>query len=274
VLIAVDHPDAAAAVSAAGTALGVAFEALIEINSGESRSGLAPASPDLLRVAAALGPGARVVGVFTHGGHSYGGRSPREHAAVAEQERAAVTAAAAALEAAGHACPIRSVGSSPTFTHAQNLEGVTEVRAGVAMFGDLFQVGIGVGTLDDLALSVLATVIGSRPEANQLVIDAGAFALSKDRSTERLGPAGDCGYGWVTPAAGGPPLAGWRVETVYQEHGLIRSTRPIDYASHPIGTQVRILPNHACPTAAAFDRYHVVGESGGVEAVWARVNGW
>jgi D-serine deaminase-like pyridoxal phosphate-dependent protein len=185
-----------------------------------------------------------------------------------------VTAAAARLEAAGFPCPIRSVGSSPTLTHARQLEGITEARAGVAMFGDLFQVGIGVVTLDDLALSVLATVIGQRPRLNQLVIDAGAFALSKDHSTEKLGPAGDCGYGLVTPAAGGPPIPGWRVETVYQEHGLIRSPAPIDFAAHAIGTQVRILPNHACPTAAAFDRYQVIRDGSGVEAVWTRVNGW
>lgn len=274
VLIAVDHPDAAAAVSAAGVAQGVVFEVMIEIDSGESRSGIAPDSPDLLRIAAALARGATLAGVFTHGGHSYGGRSPEAHAAVAEQERAAVTAAAARLEASGRPCPIRSVGSSPTLSYARHLDGVTEVRAGVYMFGDLFQVGIGVGGVDDLALSVLATVIGVRPERNQLVIDAGAFALSKDRSTEKLGPAGDCGFGLVAAAAEGPPLPGWRVENVYQEHGIVRSAAPIDFPAYPIGSQLRILPNHACPTAAAFDRYHVIGEGGTVEAIWSRVNGW
>jgi D-serine deaminase-like pyridoxal phosphate-dependent protein len=272
--LAVDHPAAAAAVSAAGLRLGVTFEVLIEIDSGEARSGLAPEAPDLLGVAAALAPGATVAGVFTHGGHAYAGRTPADHAAVAEQERAAVTAAAARLEAAGHPCPIRSVGSSPTLAHARHLAGITEVRAGVAMFGDLFQAGIGVVAMDDLALSVLATVIGQRPRLNQLVIDAGAFALSKDRSTEKLGPAGDCGYGLVTPAAGGPPLPGWRVESVYQEHGLIRSSAPLDFAAHPIGSQVRILPNHACPTAAAFEQYAVLSPASDLEAVWTRVNGW
>jgi D-serine deaminase-like pyridoxal phosphate-dependent protein len=274
VLLAVDHPAAAVAVSAAGLRLGVTFEVLIEIDSGESRSGLAPDAPDLLRVAEALAPGARLAGVFTHGGHAYGGRSAADHAAVAEQERTAVTAAAARLEADGHPCPIRSVGSSPTLAHARHLAGITEIRAGVAMFGDLFQAGIGTVGRDDLALSVLATVIGQRPRLNQLVIDAGAFALSKDRSTAQLGPAGDCGYGLVAPAEGGPPIPGWRVATVYQEHGLIRSATPLDFPAYPIGAQVRILPNHACPTAAAFDRYQVLGPDSRVDAVWTRVNGW
>lgn len=274
VRLAVDDPEAAARLAGEGRRLGVAFEALVEIDSGEGRSGVAPASPQLLRIAEALGRDGALAGVFTHGGHSYAGRSHAEHAAVAEQERAAVTCAASRLRAAGHACPIVSLGSTPSVAHARALDGVTEVRAGVYVFGDLFQAAIGGCGRDDIALRVLATVIGNHPERGQLVVDAGALALSKDVSTRALGPEGDCGYGLVAEAGTGATIDGLYVHAAYQEHGIVRGRGGIDHARFPVGRRLSILPNHACLTAAAYDRYHVVDEAGRVEAAWPRVNGW
>lgn len=277
VLLAVDHPAAAAALEEGGRRLGVAFEALLEIDSGEGRSGVRPDSPAVDAIAAALeGGGTRLAGVFTHGGHSYSGRTPEQHADVAEQERLAVNRAAGRLRAQGREIGIVSLGSTPSVRHARHLEGVTEVRAGVYMLGDLFQVGIG-GTLapGDIAVSVLATVIGNHPERGQLVVDAGSLALSKDVSTRALGDDRDCGYGLVVDAATGEPIEGLYVHTAFQEHGVIRSRTTLDHARFPIGSRLRILPNHACLTSAAYDRYHVVAEEGGpVEAIWARTNGW
>jgi len=272
ILLAVDHPSIAAAVSDYTRRHRVRLDILIEVDSGEGRSGVKPGSSLLGEIASALDYGAGLAGVFTHGGHSYAGRSPDNHARVAEQERAAVVAAAAHLRAAGQACEIVSVGSSPSVIHARHLDGVTEARAGVYMFGDLFQAGIGMCDRSDLALSVLATVIGHRREENRLLIDAGAFALSKDRSTAKLGPAGDCAYGLVTTSEG-ERVPGLQVADVYQEHGVVQGAGPIDYDRFPLGSQVRVLPNHACPTAAAHDRYHVVRGTK-VEAVWSRINGW
>src|SRR3546814_12127954 len=96
---------------------------------------------------------------MTHAGESYGAVGEQALAAFAEQERAAVVAAAAMLRDAGLPCPVVSVGSSPTAHFARNLDGVTEVRAGVSVFFDLVMAGIGVCPLADLALSVLTTVL-------------------------------------------------------------------------------------------------------------------
>lgn len=274
-LLAVDSFEAARQIGLAGERLGVRFEALIEIDSGDGRSGIAADAPQLQDIAAALANGGALAGVFTHGGHSYGGRSAEQHAAVAEQERAAVTAAAATLRAAGHACPIVSLGSTPSVVHARSLAGVTEVRAGVYVFFDLFQAGIGSCGRDDIALAVLTTVIGNHPERGQLVVDAGALALSKDVSTQALGAGGDCGYGLVADAGTGMVLDGLYVHGVSQEHGIVRSRHgSIEHAGFPIGRHLLVLPNHACLTAAAYDRYHVVGAGTAIEAVWPRVNGW
>lgn len=278
VLLAVDHLDAAQAVAAAGREHGVVFDALLEIDSGEGRSGIPAASPMLTALAEALARGARLAGVFTHGGHSYAGRTAQAHSDVAEAERLAVTAAAQRLRDAGHACGIVSLGSTPSVRHARHMAGVTEVRAGVYVLGDLFQAGIGACAYGDIALSVLTTVIGNHPERSQIVVDAGSLALSKDVSTSKLGPGGDVGYGIVLDALTGEAIDGLYVETVYQEHGIVRSRGRLNHEAFPIGHRLRILPNHACLTAAAYDRYHVIDPQPGrkprIEAVWPRINGW
>ncbi|MDT9121368.1 alanine racemase, partial [Escherichia coli] len=82
-------------------------------------------------------------GVLLHAGDSYGLSDPAALKAAAEAERQAALAAAAILREAGLPCPVVSVGSTPTARYADTLDGITEVRAGVFMIGDLFQAGIG-----------------------------------------------------------------------------------------------------------------------------------
>ncbi len=243
--------------------------ALIEIDTGEARGGLRPDDPALLLIAERLGP--CLGGVMTHAGHSYGGRSPGEMAAVAEAERAGIVRAANRLRAAGFAPAIVSVGSSPTARHAGSLQGVTEVRAGVYMFGDLFQAEIGTHGSDDIALTVLASVIGRRPGEGRLLIDAGGLALSKDHSTAAA--PRDWGLGLVLDRAGRRSFGEATVQRAYQEHGVVAldPAVPIDL---PVGALVRVAPNHACMTAAAHDRYYVVDGGVAVTAIWHRANGW
>src|SRR6185295_10369168 len=106
--------------------------------------------------------------------HSYHESTPDGIARVAEQERLAVVTAARTLRQAGIPCPIVSAGSTPTAMHSRNFDGVTEMRPGVFVFNDLDQAGIGSCGSGDIALSVMASVIGHYPHRNQLLIDAGA----------------------------------------------------------------------------------------------------
>jgi D-serine deaminase-like pyridoxal phosphate-dependent protein len=103
--------------------------------------------------------------------------------AAAENERASAVRAAEILRSQGFACPAVSVGSTPTAHFAQSYAGVTEVRAGAFVFFDLVQAGIGVCSLDDVALSVLATVIGHHRNKCWTIIDAGWMASLCDRGT-------------------------------------------------------------------------------------------
>lgn len=166
-----------------------------------------------------------------------------------------------------------SAGSTPTAIFGRSGDGLTEIRAGVYMAGDLFQAAIGSQREEDIAVSVLATVISHKPEYNQIVIDAGGLALSKDRSTAAV-KGGDLGYGLVVDLEGNPSYGRLIVGAVHQEHGEIRSEQPLPFERLPIGTRVRILPNHACMTAAAYERFLVVAGESKVSAVWERVNGW
>ncbi len=240
---------------------------LIEIDAGEGRGGIAPDEDLLLEMAARLGP--QLAGVMTHAGHSYAGRGVADMVRIAETERAGVVRAAERLRQAGHAAPIVSMGSSPTALHAERLDGITEVRAGVYMFGDLFQAEINTHALDAIALTVLTSVIGRRP--GRLLVDAGGLALSKDRSTADAPK--DYGFGLVLDIAGKRSYGDAIIRRAYQEHGVVEAdpAHPFDL---PIGAKLRIAPNHTCMTAAAHDRYFVVEGSDEVVAIWSRVNGW
>ena len=163
-----------------------------------------------------------------------------------------------------------SVGSTPTVMAAEDLTGVTEVRPGNYLCFDAFQAAIGSCRLDEVAFSVLATVLGAYPERRELVVNAGALALSKDPGPVHVDP--DCGFGVVVDATDQRPITGLRVVSISQEHGVLRTDQPLDPRWQP-GSRLRILPNHACLAAACFDRFHVVR---GIEVVdeWRPVRGW
>jgi D-serine deaminase-like pyridoxal phosphate-dependent protein len=237
--------------------------ALIEIDSGAHRAGLDPADPALLAVAGALGR--KFAGLMTHGGHSYGARDEAAAADVAAQERAAALTAADRLRAAGHPVDIISVGSSPSALNAADLSGITEVRAGVYMFQDLMQVAIGAAALSDIAASVVASVVKVKPgdsKGGELLIDAGALALSADRGF------GDTGFGRVALLDGTPTEA--FVQRVWQEHGLV-SPAP---ESLRVGDRVRILPVHTCHTCAGHARYLLTEDGQTISGTWERIAGW
>jgi D-serine deaminase-like pyridoxal phosphate-dependent protein len=270
----VDDPSVAAEVGRCGVELGVVFRVLVELDVDGHRAGVLPESPALIDTAQALeaSPGAEMVGVLTHAGESYHKRGDAELERAAESERAGAVAAAETLRAAGLPCHEVSVGSSPTALRLKSWEGLTEVRAGVYLFWDLFQSNLGVCGLDQIALTVVATVIGRRPERGWLILDAGGHALSKDRGT--VGQAIDYRFGQVCDLHG-EPLPGWRVTAANQEHGIVESFGdPIEFHHYPVGTRLRILPNHACATAACHDHYEVVDGGQQVLARWRRINGW
>lgn len=246
----------------------------LEIDSGQHRTGIDPGTSSLTESVEALRSSPVIFeGVATHAGQSYCAFGQEALRAVAELERSTIVAAAQSLRAAGFAVPGVSAGSTPTAVHAISGDGLSEYRAGVYMAGDLFQVALGSMSLDDCAVTVLATVISRNADRNQIVIDAGALALSKDRSTA-TGPGPDMGYGLLLDECGTPIAPGLIIGDVHQEHGQIRVPSSFPFDRFSIGSKVRVVPNHACMTAAMYDRYVVVDGSTEIKDIWERTNGW
>lgn len=273
--VTLDTVEQARAVASASRQAGTVIPAFIEIDCDGHRSGVLPGDrATLVAIATALEEGGSLRGVLTHAGASYGAIGDEALRACAEVERASAVQAATLLRDAGFACPVVSVGSTPTAHFAEALDGVTEVRAGVFTFFDLVMAGIGICQIDDIALSVLGTVIGHQPEKGWILVDAGWMAMSRDRGTAKQ--TVDQGYGLVCDIEG-KPYGDLILSDANQEHGII-SVRPGSAATLPdlpIGTRVRILPNHACATGAQHDAYQVVRSgSDRIEAVWPRFSGW
>lgn len=271
--VVLDSVEAALLVAAKARATSDPLDALIEIDCDGHRSGVRPDAPELADIGRALAAGgARLAGVMTHAGGSYDCRSTEAIRAMAAQERDAVLRAATRLRSAGLPCPIVSVGSTPTATFATDLAGVTEVRAGVFVFFDLVMAGLGVCRVEDIALSVLTSVIGHQREKGWTIVDAGWMAMSRDRGTASQ-PV-DQGYGLVCDVAGAP-LDELVMIAANQEHGIVAARPGAARAPRelPVGTLLRILPNHACATGAQFDRYHVL-RGAEIAGVWPRLNGW
>jgi D-serine deaminase-like pyridoxal phosphate-dependent protein len=269
-----DSVEGARAIAEYGRAHGHAFEVLIEIDTDGHRSGIKPGEDVLLEVGRALHEGGmRLAGVLTHAGSSYELHTPQALAALAEQERAGCVQAAERLRAAGLPCPVVSVGSTPTALEAASLEGVTELRAGVYVFFDLVMRNVGVCSVDDIALSVLTTVIGHQADKGWAIVDAGWMAMSRDRGTGKQ--QRDYGYGQVC-TVDGTPIEGYLLSAANQEHGILSREGAADpdiVARFPAGTRLRILPNHACATGAQFPAYQALAADGTVQT-WERFHGW
>nr|WP_249582310.1 DSD1 family PLP-dependent enzyme [Pseudomonas viridiflava] len=250
------------------------FEVWTEIDCDGHRSGLAADDETLVAVARLLiDGGMQLCGVMTHAGSSYDLDTPEALEAMAEQERSLCVSAARRIRDAGLPCPEVSIGSTPTALSAQSLEGVTEVRAGVYVFFDLVMHNIGVCAADELALSVLTTVIGHQQDKGWIIVDAGWMAMSRDRGTQRQRQ--DFGYGQVCTESG-DWIEGARVTGANQEHGIITLAAEDSgdiTERFPIGSRLRILPNHACATGAQFPDYHALDAEGSVHT-WSRLHGW
>ena len=237
----------AAAVALAAAAPGV--QVLIEVDSGQHRSGVAVSQVTALAVACAR-LGLSVAGAFTHPGHAY--NAPSAAGDASRDERAALAGAGEALTGVGviDGEPVLSGGSTPTAS-AGVAAPLTEVRPGTYVFGDRQQMHLSGLSADDVALVVAARVV-SVPRPGEAVLDAGSKALSGDR------PAWLTGHGLILEA----PEA--TIATLSEEHAVVQGlTTPLR-----VGDLVRVVPNHVC-TVVNLTSELVVVSDGEVTDRWA-----
>ncbi|MBC7929511.1 MAG: alanine racemase [Rubrivivax sp.] len=250
---------------------GLTLDLFLKVDCGLHRCGVEPDRPEALEIPRLIcrAPSLRFAGILTHAGHSYHAPSHDELLGIARHERDLMKEFAARLRADGIEVPIVSVGSTPTITQVDHLDGVDEARPGNYIFFDAFQATLGSCRFDDCALTVLASVVHRDRARRKVVLDAGAIALSKDRGACELDPA--CGYGHVLDLEGND--LGPRVGSVSQEHGevLVDDESLLDRLS--VGSRVRVLANHSCLAAAQHSHYNVL-EGGRVVDRWEIQRGW
>jgi D-serine deaminase-like pyridoxal phosphate-dependent protein len=236
--------DNLAAVDALADAMGAEpdrLQVMVEVDCGARRSG---APPDFAgQIArAARKRGLVPVGVFTYPGHGGSRRDARQSAA--HDQHAALATAVHSVAGVGITAEVVSAGSTPTVEFS--VDGlITEIRPGEYLFCDLDNTRLGACGEEQIALFVAATVV-SDWVPNQVILDVGTKALSREGSPER-------GYGAV---AGTQAV----LTKLNEYHGFL-GLPGADFCPS-IGTVVPVVPNHVCPVVLNFEELIVTDSDG------------
>ena len=239
----VDHRAVAAQWSAAMSGAGREVDVLVKVDVGFHRCGIDPDAADavgMIREVALL-PGLRLRGLLAHAGHAYHAHSEEHMREIAESEARTLCQLASRCREAGVRIDELSAGATPPARYSLGQRGLTEYRPGNYVYFDRTQVALGAATLDDCALTVLATVV-SKPSADRIVLDCGSKTLSSD-SARGFTPTP--GQGTVLSH---PEL---HIERLSEEHATVR----VVSGSTPLepGDRVRVLPNHSCVVSNLVD---------------------
>ncbi len=240
--------------SEAASEIGITLAVRLELDSGLKRTGVAPEGAEKLCRLILAAPGLRLDGIFTFRGTSFQGAPTKDIDELGRLEGEWMVAQAEHLRAVGIPIEAISVGSTPTSTSAARVPGVTEVRPGTYVFFDRMTTRAGISTFGEIALTILATVVG-RPEADIAVIDAGSKTFCGD-----IIPANADleGYGSTVDGQSGI------VERMSEEHGIVRLTPGFSPA---IGDKIAFFPNHVCTSVNLSDEILVI-QCGMVEEIW------
>jgi D-serine deaminase-like pyridoxal phosphate-dependent protein len=255
--IIVDHADVLRGWSDAMRRAARTLDVLIKVDVGFHRCGIDPNGDPLgfIQAAAAL-PGIRLRGLLSHAGHAYHAASEDQLRAIAKEEAETLADLRARAGASGIALDEISVGATPTLRFSAGQKGVTELRPGNYVYFDRTQVALGAASLDDCALTVLATVVSKHP--GRIILDCGSKTLTSDQAR---GIAAAIGYGAVL--AGDSDALDYAreideallIERLSEEHATVRVS---GHTALEPGDRVRVLPNHSCVVSNLADDIRLV----------------
>lgn len=282
----VDSIDQVNALCEFGKSNSTTWSVFVKVDVGTARAGL-PYDSEALKnlfkhvLSTDISSHVSIFGVYGHSGHSYNTRDAESAEKYFFEELSKVNTAAMALLDLQPELPITiSVGATPTAHFSKNipstdllvsrfqgkLAGDLELHAGNYACCDLQQVATGLVEEENTSLFLLAEVLSNYEERNNVspgesLINAGALAIGRE-------PGPHPGFGKVVhPADFGP----WIVKSVSQEHGIMAPSGNCQFI--PYGTRVKILPQHACITAALHGWYFVI-ENDLVVDVWVPTKLW
>jgi D-serine deaminase-like pyridoxal phosphate-dependent protein len=261
--IIVDHLDVARSWSEAMQRATRTLNVLIKVDVGFHRCGIDPAGDALgfVKTVASL-PGLRLRGLLSHAGHGYNAASDADLEAVARDEAQTLIDLRDRAAAAGIAIEELSVGATPTLRFSVRQRGLTELRPGNYVYFDRTQVALGAATLDDCALTVLATVV-SAPASDRIILDCGSKTLTNDQAR---GIAPSPGFGAVLESDASPRRidASLTIERLSEEHATVRVTGGTRLKP---GDRVRVVPNHSCVVSNLVDVVRLVDGDDVVETI-------
>ena len=253
--IIVDHLDVARGWSEAMHRAGRTLDVLAKVDVGFHRCGIDPdGEPLAFLEAVARLPGLRLRGLLSHAGHAYHAASEDELCAIARQEAGTLSTLGEQAAASGLALDEISVGATPTLRFSVGATGITELRPGNYVYFDRTQVALGAATLDDCALTVMATVV-SKPAADRIILDCGSKTLTNDQAR---GITKAVGYGAVLAGTGDAPRQvdeTLTIERLSEEHATVRAAGGTRLEP---GDRVRVVPNHSCVVSNLVDVVRLV----------------
>lgn len=255
VAVGVDNPEHIKALATVFNSENQPLDVLIDIDTGDGRTGVKPGKPvlELARFILQF-PSLKLRGIYTHEGHSYRAKNIKELKQIFIKSQEDMLKTAELLKKANIHIKEISVGATPTLLVGDILTGITEIRPGTYIFLDAAQGNI-LRSYKRCALTVLATVV-NRVKPNRVVIDAGVKALSA--FVRKKGICRNVGYGLLKD---NPKIY---LHKLSDEHGIINL--PSDYELN-IGQKVEIIPNHACPTCNLYDYIYGI-KKGRVKYKW------
>ena len=247
ITVTADSPETVEGLSHTFAGSATPLTVLVECDTGMGRCGVqTPAAALALAEKIANSPGLTFGGLMTY-----------PAAGQVEANAAWLAAAKLVLTTAGLPPAVVSNGGTPDLWRAHEVTAATEHRPGTYIYLDRFQVAKDVGSFEDCALTVLATVV-SRPTEDRAIIDAGSKALTSDT-------LGMTGFGLIEAY---PEAV---ISGLSEEHGTVDLSR---CTSKPkIGDKLRIIPNHACVVSNLFDQVTLISAGRVVETVTVDARG-
>ncbi len=225
----------------------------LKIDVGLHRCGLTEDDPLLIQLANAINHDLSLnfLGLLSHAGHAYGVPTADDVRQIAREECQIMGRVQRQLERSGIEVKEISVGSTPTVLASDSYDGITEIRPGNYAFMDRTPLRLELIEPNQIALSVLATVVSAN--SDYFIVDTGSKVLSSDLGAH--GIAGMKGYGLAYPV---DEFENKEYETLVlklsEEHGFV-ARRNFDL---PIGSKIRVIPNHSCVAANLANTYTVI----------------